>query len=225
MALVKLAVMLLAESHNNCRGRDAMKLSRNVPLRGTADTKRRVSAPPANQEVAVMRVFVPFALGWLLFSPVPVRAQSAHQVESMCHRIEKVLNTLVAYTHTSCLPTKGKVPGTYSFIVLSSKPVFSDQALDEAWVLMAVETVGFALNKNSAVKGDELWLSDADNMRNRIAYVMSLRIAKSLRRRSESNQITPTEEYSEIQKDLTANRFRRSEAIGCASPELYSKSK
>ena len=48
MALVKPAVIFFAECRNYRHGPDAMKLNRNVPLRGNADTKRRVSAPPAH---------------------------------------------------------------------------------------------------------------------------------------------------------------------------------
>ena len=125
----------------------------------------------------------------------------------MCHEIERTIDTLTAYTHTSCSPSKGRLPGTYSLIIISSGPVFSGQSSEKGWLLVAVAAAGYALNKNGAVKGGELWFSDPDNMKSHIAYEMSLKAAKSLQRRVKSHRITPEVMYSEIKKDLTRKQI------------------
>lgn len=138
----------------------------------------------------------------LLLSPGIANSQSAERGQAMCYQIEKTVNALVDYTQTSCLPTGGRQQGTYSFVVLSSQPVFSVEPSKKAWLLVAVAAVGDVLNKNASVKAEELWLSDAILMKNRVAYLMPAGVAKSLQRRIKADQITLDTMYSEICKNL-----------------------
>jgi hypothetical protein len=86
-------------------------------------------------------------------TPSLAQSQSAERGQALCYQIEKMVNALVDYTQTSCLPTPGKGQGSQSFILLSSQPVFSVEASKKAWVLVAVAATGDALNKSASVKG------------------------------------------------------------------------
>jgi len=95
------------------------------------------------------------------FWALSVAAQSGEKGQSICYEVQNVVNALVDYTQTSCLPSRGKA-GALSFIVLSSQPVFSVEASKKAWLLVVVGAIGKSLNERPSVKADELWLSDAN---------------------------------------------------------------
>ena len=129
-------------------------------------------------------------------------SQSAEKGQSVCFQIGNMVNALVEYTQTSCVPTLSKTPGAYSFILMSSKPIFAVEASKKARLLVAVAASGDALNRNPSVRADELWLSDANEMKSRIAYVLPAALAKSLQLRAKANQITLDGMYSEISRNL-----------------------
>ena len=139
----------------------------------------------------------------LLFLPALGLAQSAEKGQAMCYQIEKTINALVDYTQTSCLPTGAKQKNAYSFILLSSQPVFSVEPSKKAWLLVAVAAVGDILNKSESVKAEELWLSDVNLMKNRVAHVFPAPLSKSLQRRVKAGQLGVEAMYSEISKNLT----------------------
>jgi len=149
-----------------------------------------------------MRLLIAIMILVTLATPRLALSQSAEKGQALCYQIEKMVNALVDYTQTSCLPTAGKSQGSYSFILLSSQPVFSVEASKKGWVLVSVAAAGDALNKNVSVKAEEIWLSDANQMKNRIAYIMPSELAKSLQRRIKADEINLDTMYSEISKNL-----------------------
>ena len=128
-------------------------------------------------------------------------AQSVEKGQSICYEVQNAVNALVDYTQTSCLPSGGKA-GALSFIVLSSQPVFSVEASKKAWLLVVVASIGKSLNEQPSVKTDELWLSDANLMKNRIAHVLPTSLAKSLQRQVYNGQIDLEGMYAAIKKNL-----------------------
>ena len=127
--------------------------------------------------------------------------QTAERGQAFCYQIEKLVNGLVDYTQTSCFPaaSSGK---SYSFVLVSSQPVFSVEESKKGWLLVAVAAVGDTFNKNPSVKAGELWLSDAARMKDRNAYVMNASVAASLQRRVKADQIDLEGMYSEIVRNL-----------------------
>lgn len=130
-----------------------------------------------------------------------VAAQSVETGQSICYEVQNAVNALVDYTQTSCLPSGGKA-GALSFIVLSSQPVFSVEASKKAWLLVVVSSIGKSLNEQPSVKTDELWLSDANLMKNRVAYVLPTSLAKSLQRQVYNGQIDLEGMFVAIKKNL-----------------------
>ena len=129
--------------------------------------------------------------------------QGTEKGQAICYQIEKTVNALVDYTQTSCIPTRGMAANSQSFIVLSSQPVFSVETSKKAWILVAVAATGDALNKSGSVKADELWLSDANQMKARTAYVMPVSLARNLHRQVKAEQISLDEMYGQIIRNLS----------------------
>lgn len=136
-----------------------------------------------------------------LFWCLSAAAQSVEKGQSICYEVQNAANGLVDYTQTSCLPTGGKA-GALSFIVISSEPVFSVEASKKGWVLVVVASIGKTLNEQSSVKADELWLSDANQMKSRVAYVLPISVAKSLQRQIYNGKIDLEGMYTAIKKNL-----------------------
>jgi len=141
--------------------------------------------------------------------PLSTFSQSTESGRALCYEIEKTINALVDYTQTSCIPTRGKAPGSYSFILLSSQPVFSVEASKKGWVIVAVGASGDVLNRNASVAVEELWLSDAAQTKSRTAYVVPASVAKTRQRRAKANQITLDGLYAEITKNLSRRSVPR----------------
>jgi hypothetical protein len=142
-----------------------------------------------------------FVSGVSLFWCQSSFAQSADVGQSICYEAEKSINGLVDYTNTTCLPSAGKA-GALGFLVISDEPVFSNAASKKGWVIVVVGAIGKALNSRPKVKVDELWMSDLNQTKNRIAYTIPLSLAKSLQRRIYNDEITLEQFYADVQKNM-----------------------
>ena len=135
------------------------------------------------------------------FLPLSVFAQSVEKWQSICYAVQNLVNALVDYTQTTCLPAGGKA-GALSFIVISSQPVFSVEASKKAWLLVVVGTIGKTLNEQLSFKADRLWLSDANLMERRTGYFLPISLAKSLQHQVYNGQIDLEGMYAAIKKNL-----------------------
>jgi hypothetical protein len=68
--------------------------------------------------------------------------------------------------------------------------------------LVAVASVRKTLNKQPSVRTDELWLSDSNLMKSRVAYFFPASLAMSLQRRVSNGQIDLEEIYASIKRNL-----------------------
>jgi hypothetical protein len=149
-------------------------------------------------------IFVTIAVFW----PIAAVAQSVEKGQSICYEVQNAVNALVDYTETSCLPGGGKA-GALSFIVVSSQPVFSAEASKKAWLMVVVASVGKTLSERPSLKVDELWLSDSNLMKNRVAYSFPAALAKSLQRKVSSGQIDLERFYAAITRNLAQRTIPR----------------
>lgn len=124
---------------------------------------------------------------------VAVQCAAAGEFEdrgkAFCYELEKKLNYIVDYTRTACIPTVG-AGNQYSFILISEQPVFSVETSKQGWVIGIVGVAGSLMNQDSSLKVDKLVLSDANQMKQRVAYSMSATAAKSMQRRAKADQLT-----------------------------------
>ena len=102
------------------------------------------------------------------------------------------------YTKTACSPAGGS-EGAFSFVVLSSEPIFSVEATRKPWLVAVVLSIGKAMNDQPDTKPGELYLADA---KARVAYFLPINIAKSLQNAVGTGQMKLGAMYKEIQKNL-----------------------
>ncbi|MNR66060.1 hypothetical protein D3C85_1893670 [compost metagenome] len=58
------------------------------------------------------------------------------------------------------------------------------------------------MNDQPSIKVDELWLSDVNQMKSRVAYAIPVSLAKSLQRQVYNGQIDLSGMYAAIKKNL-----------------------
>jgi hypothetical protein len=121
---------------------------------------------------------------------------------ALCYQIERNVNVMIDFTNTSCIPAGGK-GGALSFILNSSRPVFSVEKAKMGWLLAAIAATGAVLNDNKSAPVDEILMSDIALMKQRIWYRISADTAKSLQRRVKADQIDLETMYAEISKSMS----------------------
>jgi hypothetical protein len=136
-----------------------------------------------------------FSVAFIALSPV---AQPILDEQAICTEIQGYVNLLVDYTKTACSPAGGS-EGAFSFVVLSSEPIFSVEATRKPWLLAVVLSIGKAMNDQPDTKPGELYLADA---KARVAYFLPINIAKSLQNAVGTGQMKLGAMYKEIQKNL-----------------------
>ena len=144
---------------------------------------------------------------WLVIWPLILVAVGAgaplDKGNSICYEVQNDMNTLVDYTQTRCWSAPSdRDSNLLSFIVISSKPIFSVEAAKKGWVLGAVAAIGKTLNDAPSVKTDQLWLSDANLMKKQIAYVLPTSLARSLQREAFQGRIGVETMYARIRENL-----------------------
>jgi hypothetical protein len=127
---------------------------------------------------------------------------TADPADALCHNVRQSVDTVADFTKTICFPAAGRSKSTSSFTLISEKPVFSNEKSKKVWLIVVCGAVGSELNKRGAVTADELWLSDVDHTKRRIAFVVSAQACKSLQARVYSNEISLEKMYSELSTRL-----------------------
>ena len=143
---------------------------------------------------------LPIFIGMFICS-VSVSAQSIEKGQAICYEIQIYVNALFDSTQTSSMPGGGK-DEALSFIVISGDSIFSIEPAKKAWLLSVVGAVGKTLNDQPTTKVDELWLSDLNPTRSRVAFILPLSLVKSLQAEVSNGQIDIEEMYVVIQKNL-----------------------
>jgi hypothetical protein len=146
----------------------------------------------------------------MLLSSVSIADDGIYKAEAFCSRVAAEVDLLIEWTETVCIPTKGRQPGAYSFLIISAQPVFSAEKSKKGWLLVVVGSVGKNLNKIS-VKADELWLSDVNLTKKHVTHVLPANIAQSLQRKIKADQISIDTMYIEISKNLTKKNVSKKE--------------
>jgi hypothetical protein len=112
--------------------------------------------------------------------------------------VQSYVNMLVDYTKTACVPTD-TTSDTFTFLVRSSKPIFSVKDEKKAWLIAVVLSIGNTMNGEPDVKASELYVADAD-MKTNVAYVLPIDLAKSLQ--SDEGKLKLGAMYEKIEKSL-----------------------
>jgi hypothetical protein len=130
-----------------------------------------------------------------------------------------MIDTLVDYTDTVCLPTSVASSSGVSFMLISEKPVFSVEASKKAWLLVGLGAIGYVLNeKRPDLKAGEAVFSDGERLKSRTGYFVEVSVLKSLQRRVKSGAISVESAYAELMKNLREKHVPETDA-GTARPK------
>ena len=130
----------------------------------------------------------------MMFRPAIADAQALEAIR-ICNKMERQINLLIEYTKTLCVPAQGR--NGVSFIFISQEPVFSSEASKKYWLLVVAATFGATFNANT-MKSDEVAFADSSMMKNRLAFRMPAKTARTLQRRVKNYEITLDSMYEQI---------------------------
>jgi hypothetical protein len=143
----------------------------------------------------ILRAAILFALLLFLVAGKPTVSQQA-----ICDAVQSYLNMLVDYTKTGCVPTDTS-SDTFTFLVRSSEPIFSNKEEKKAWLIAVVLSLGNAMNGEPDAKAGELYVADVD-MKTNAAYVLPIDLAKSLQSDVAAGKLKLGAMYEKIEKRL-----------------------
>ncbi|MGE3623572.1 MAG: hypothetical protein AB7H77_06865 [Bdellovibrionales bacterium] len=137
----------------------------------------------------------------------PQRAHAASEESTLvamglCSEMERLINVLVDYTQTKCIPVMNGGSGL-SFLFISSQPVFSVDASVKAWALTVVGAYGHTFNPRPSYKLDSIYLSDLSLIRDqRTAEALKGSTAKKLQKQIYDGKIELEAAWSQIKANM-----------------------
>lgn len=134
---------------------------------------------------------------------------TAGPIETFCRRVEKSVNTLADFTSTKCVPAAGKEKGTYSFILISERPVFSNESSKKAWLIVVCSAAGSELNKRGALRAHELWFTDVERIKQRIAFRTEAESCKALQFNVHDGEMSIEQMYAKLNSGLVKKEVSR----------------
>jgi hypothetical protein len=137
--------------------------------------------------------------------PFLMAGQLVVSQQAICDGVQSYVNMLVDYTKTTCVPADAS-SDTFTFLVLSSEPIFSVKDSKEAWLIAVVLSLGNAMNGHTDVKAGELYVADA-NMTTDGVYSLPIDLAKTLQKEVASGRLKLGAMYEKIQKNLARKEF------------------
>ena len=147
----------------------------------------------------LIHVGIPHA-ALLFVTPFLVAGQLVISRQSVCDAVQSYVNMFVDYTKTTCAPTNAS-SDTFTFLVLSSEPIFSIKDEKKAWLIAVVLSLGNAMNGAPDVKTGELYVADAD-LKTNIAYVLPIVVAKALQNDVATGKLQLGAMYEKIEMSL-----------------------
>ena len=127
---------------------------------------------------------------------------AADPVDQFCQQVARNIDTLASTFRTACLPTAGGKPGVISVLLIADAPVFGAEKSKKAFLIVACVAVGSEMNKNSRVRLNELWFSDVERTKQRIAYTLPASECKVLQAQVHAGKLPIEGMYSRIEAKL-----------------------
>jgi len=143
----------------------------------------------------------------LLFLPAAVARAAPDDNQGLiamglCSEMEPLINTLIDYSYTKCLPNITGAKGT-TFIFITEKPIFAAEASKKAWVIVVVAAVGKTLNDKPSYRADKIFFADVSMAKDKSYYTVSAALAKSLQHKVYSGQMSAEAMWGQISAALT----------------------
>lgn len=109
---------------------------------------------------------------------------------------------MVSSFRTSCLPTAGGKPGINSALLIADAPVFGAEKSKKAFLIVACVTAGSEMNENSRLRLNELWFSDVERTKQRVAYTLPAAECKTLQAQVQGGKMSIEAMYTRVESKL-----------------------
>lgn len=126
----------------------------------------------------------------------------ADPFDQFCQQVGQNIDTLASTFRTSCLPTAGGKAGVNSVLLIADAPVFGTDKSKKAFLLVACAAAGSEMNRNARVRLNEIWFSDVERTKQRMAYSLPASECKVLQAQVHSGKLPLEGMYSRIESKL-----------------------
>ena len=129
-------------------------------------------------------------------------AAAADPVDQFCQQVSRNIDTLASTFQTACVPTAGGKPGVNSALLIADAPVFGAEKSKKAFLIVACVAAGSEMNANARLRLNELWFSDVERTKQRIAYSLPAAECKSLQAQVHAGKLPLETMYTRIESKL-----------------------
>ena len=127
---------------------------------------------------------------------------NAEPVDQFCQSVASNIDALASTFRTSCMPTAGGKPGVNSALLIADAPVFGSERSKKAFLVVACVAAGSEMKRNSRVRLNELWFSDVERTKQRVAYSLPAAECKSLQAQVHAGKISIEVMYTRMESKL-----------------------
>lgn len=123
-------------------------------------------------------------------------------VDEFCQRVSRNIDTLASSFRTTCLPAAGGKPGVNSALLIADAPVFGTEKSKKAFLIVACAAAGSEMNTNARLRLNELWFSDVERTKQRVALSIPASECKSMQSRVHAGNMSIEALYSRLESKL-----------------------
>ncbi len=153
-----------------------------------------------------MRPYIAIVLASSLLAPA---AAPAEPIDQFCSTVSRNVDTLASSFRTTCLPTAGGKPGVNSALLIADAPVFGSERTKKAFLIVACVAAGSELNRNSRLRMNELWFSDVERTKQRVAYSAPASECKALQAQVHSGALSLEQMYARLEAKLVRRQVAK----------------
>lgn len=129
-------------------------------------------------------------------------AFAADPIDQFCQRVSRNIDTLASTFRTMCLPTAGGKPGVNSILLIADAPVFGSERSKRAFLIVACAAAGSEMNANARVRLNELWFSDIERTKQRVAFSIQARECKTMQSQVHAGSMSIEAMYLRLESKL-----------------------
>lgn len=130
-------------------------------------------------------------------------AFAADPVDQFCQRVSGNIDTLASTFRTTCLPTAGGKPGVNSALLIADAPVFGTEKSKKAFLIVACAAAGSEMNANARLRLNELWFSDIERTKQRVAFSIQANECKTMQSQVHAGSMSIEAMYARLESKLT----------------------
>ncbi|WP_427914820.1 hypothetical protein ACPWT1_07885 [Ramlibacter sp. MMS24-I3-19] len=125
----------------------------------------------------------------------------AAQVDDFCYAVARDVETIEARFQSMCAPSNADKP-IKSALLIAQQPIFDDDDSRKVYLIAACAAIGRELSRRPKLRMSDIWLSDAQHVKIRTAYVLPAQQCRFLQAKVHAGSMSLEQMYEQIRANL-----------------------